>query len=452
VEEIALSKQVDPSFEGTGSSLHQQPTKDLPTMRKLLFASLSASASVFLMAASRPADIPFQVRRIDPGYSETCTIADVNRDGKPDVVAGESWYEAPTWKKHPLRQIDYANGYIDNFSDLPIDVDGDGWIDIVQFSYFAHNIVWLRNPGRVGGTWKQTEIDNSGPTEFAFLVDLNNDGKAQELLPEFDRSTVQAAWFELIGGKYVKHVISGRSYGHGIGVGDMNGDGRNDILTPQGWLEAPTDVHAPGNWAFHPLDWNTHPIPPSGPHPSESSPTPLPQHGTQFGYMYLLDINGDGRKDMLTGMAHDYGLAWYEQTVDGRWVQHVIDNSWSQAHASQQVDLNGDGQPDLITGKRYFAHNGGDPGEREPTGLYWYEWRKLPADKAAPANGGVEWIRHIIAYEQSMGGGVQLQAADLDGDGDLDIVSAGKNGLFVAENLTQSPRKAAETAGTTTIH
>jgi hypothetical protein len=422
--------------------------KEMPLMRKLLFVSLALFAATAAHAASRPADIAFRIRMIDPGYGETCTVADVNRDGKPDIVAGESWYEAPTWTRHALHPIDYSNGYIDNFSDLPIDVDGDGWTDIVQFSYFAHNIVWLRNPGRAGGPWRQVEIDSSGPTEFAFLVDLNNDGKAQELLPEFDRPNVPAAWFELVSGRYVKHVISDRSYGHGIGAGDMNGDGRNDVLTPEGWLEAPADIHAAGKWTFHRLDWNTHLIPPSGTRPlppaaptSASSGLPTgTTRGAQFGYMYLLDLNGDGRKDMLTGMAHDYGLAWYEQTADGHWVQHVIDSSWSQAHASQMVDLNRDGQLDLVIGKRYFAHNGGDPGERDPTGLYWYEWRKLPADKATSANGGVEWIRHIVAYEERMGGGVQLQVADLDGDGDLDVVSAGKDGLFIAENLTKSPR------------
>ncbi len=409
-------------------------------MRKWLLPTLSVSllSAVAVYAASRPADIAFEVHMIDPGYGETCAIADINKDGKPDIVAGESWYEAPHWVKHPLRQIDYSNGYIDNFADIPMDVDGDGWVDIIQFSYFAHNIVWLKNPGKAGGAWKVTQIDDSGPTEFAFKVDLNNDGKADELLPEFDRANVPAAWFELVNGKWVKHVVADKSYGHGIGAGDMNGDGRNDILTPAGWLEAPPDIHAPGNWKFHPLDWGTHAIPPAG-----SPAGTVNQHPVQFGYINLIDINGDGRKDMLTGMAHDYGVAWYEHTADDKWVQHVIDASWSQAHASQLVDLNGDGQLDLVIGKRYFAHNGGDPGERDPVGLYWYEWRKLPADKATPANGGVEWIRHIVSYGGRMGGGVQTQVADLDGDGDLDIVSAGKDGLFLAENLTKSSHTAA---------
>jgi hypothetical protein len=403
----------------------------------LASASFLALAAVGIHAASRPADIAFRVSMIDPGYGETCAIADLNKDGKPDIIAGESWYEAPNWVKHPLRQIDYANGYIDNFADIPMDVDGDGWTDVIQFSYFAHNIVWLKNPGKAGGPWKVTQIDDSGPTEFAFTVDLNNDGKAQELLPEFDRPNVPAAWFELVDGKYVKHVVSDKSYGHGIGVGDMNGDGRNDILTPKGWLEAPADIHAPGYWTFHPTDWGWKYIPPAGTPAADVKLSPAAARaGAQFGYMYLLDINGDGRKDLLTGMAHDYGVAWYEQMPDGSWNQHVIDASWSQAHASQLIDMNGDGHPDFVTGKRYFAHNGSDPGERDPVGLYWYEWRKVTP--ATPANGGVEWIRHIIDYGGRMGGGVQTQVVDIDGDGDMDVVSASKSGLFLAENLTKT--------------
>jgi hypothetical protein len=379
---------------------------------------------------------------IDPGYAETVAVADINRDGKLDIISAESWYEAPQWTKHPLRQIDYTNGYIDNFSDLAVDVDGDGWTDIVQCSYFAHNIVWLRNPGRSGGPWKVTEIDNSGPTEFAFLVDLNNDGKALELLPEFDRPNVPAAWFELKQGQWVKHVVAQQSYGHGIGVGDLNGDGRNDILTPKGWLEAPSDVSSAGDWEFHPTDWGAKPIAPAGPSTDETVHSSRP---VAFGYMHVLDINGDGRKDVLAGMAHDYGLAWYEQTADHRWVQHVIDSSWSQAHASVLADVDGDGQPDLITGKRYFAHNGSDPGEREPVGVYWYQWRLVtPSTQPGvrkPTNGGVEWIRHIVDYGGRMGAGVQTVAIDIDGDGDLDIISAGKSGLFLAENQSIKAKK-----------
>lgn len=415
-------------------------------MRRRTLLPLFLALPAFL-AATRPADIAFKVTMIDPGYNETAAVADINHDGKPDIVSGDSWYEAPTWTKHHLRDIGYSSGYIDNFSDLPIDVDGDGWTDIVQCSYFAHKIIWLKNPGTSDGPWKETVIDDAGPTEFAFLVDLNNDGKAQEILPEYDRPNVPLAWYELSNGKWTKHVVADHSFGHGIGVGDVNGDGRNDILTPKGWLEAPADPRAQGYWKFHPTDWDQHPIQPAGHHePPPAGVMPIstattPPRGASFGRMYLLDLNGDGRPDLLTTMAHDYGIVWYEQTADGRWLQHLIDNTWSQAHAAILADINGDGQLDFITGKRYFAHNGNDPGEREPIGLYWYEYRKLPASETNATNGGIEWIRHIVDYGNRMGGGMQIVAADMNNDGQLDLVSGGKAGLFLAENLTKKQPK-----------
>jgi hypothetical protein len=239
-------------------------------------------------------------------------VADINNDGLFDIVSSEAWYEAPNWQKHHIRDIDYANGYIDNFSDLPIDVDGDGAIDIVQAGYFSQSIVWLKNPGKRGGLWEVHEIDHSGPVEFAFLVDLNNDLKAEEILPEYDRRDVPLAWFELVKGQWVKHVVAPQSYGHGIGVGDVNADGRNDIITPEGWLEAPADIHAPGNWKFNPADWDQHLISPAGVGHNSQPAADLPTRA-QFGFMYAIDINRDGRADILTTMAHGYGVCWFDR-------------------------------------------------------------------------------------------------------------------------------------------
>jgi hypothetical protein len=215
-------------------------------------------------------------------------------------------------------------------------------------------------------------------------------------------------WYEDVGGAWKKYIVSPQGYGHGIGAGDVNGDGRTDIITPKGWFEAPADPRT-GEWVFHPE---------------------FDLGGT--GFIHTMDVNGDGLPDIVTSLGHDYGIFWYEQKKDAQgnraWEKHVIDNAWSQAHAVTIADLKGDGKPVLVTGKRYYAHEH-DKGANEPLGVYWY-------DRVQTAY-GLAWRRHTIDYSTRAGGGMQVQVVDIDKDGDLDIVVGGKSGLFFFENMTK---------------
>jgi FG-GAP-like repeat len=383
---------------------------------------------------SRPPEIPFRIHTIDPGASETAAVADVNRDGRLDILSGEHWYESPVrkgqagtpaWTKRQFRELGFSNQYIDNFSDLPVDVDGDGYPDVVSVSWFAKKVAWWRNPGRAGGLWKEAPINTGFNVEFAILADLDHDGKAHEIVAQ-ENGTGQS-WYEIRDKAWVRHVVSDRTYGHGIGAGDVNGDRRTDILTPRGWLEAPADPRQ-GPWKFHAV-WESINLPAT---PATAPPKPgAPPRVTELGFIHVLDVNGDGRNDVITAAGHDYGVFWFEQGEGGQWTRRVIDSAWSQGHATTLVDLNGDGRLDFVTGKRFMAHNGSDPGEKEPLGVYWYERRA--------ASGPVEWVRHLVDYGGRVGGGMQLPVTDIDGDGDLDLVCPGKSGLFLVENLTKDP-------------
>ena len=356
--------------------------------------------------AADPGPVKFVMHRVGTYRGEACEVGDFNNDEKLDIIAGEYLYLAPDWKAKKIRTItsdidDQGKGYNWDFMNAPLDVDGDGLLDVVSCSWHGKQIEWYRNTGPDGGEWPVTPIEKNGNYECGELWDIDGDGRREEILP-----AVTGTWWYEVGKDadgnrtVLKHMVDEKRHAWGCGCGDVNGDGRPDLLRPGGWYEAPADPRS-GKWNEHPLALGSI---------EEGEVDHTPQ-------ILVYDVNSDGRNDIVTSSAHKYGIFWYEQNADGSWKQHVIDQSWTQAHSLTLADLDADGDLDLVTGKRFMAHNGHDPDGYGKLGVYWYELDRGASPK---------WTKHIISYDEGIGSGMNVPVVDLDADGDLDVVVTGK--------------------------
>src|SRR5260370_26235063 len=150
-------------------------------MRIYLLIGIGLLVATIVCLSARSPEIPFERHTIDLGISETCTIADFNNDGRPDIFSGDAWYENPSWKRQEVRHLKEYGTYLASLTGMAMDVDGDGLVDIVSSGWHSGKIWWSRNPGKTGAIWEDRSIDQGSAVEFSFLVDLDNDGKAREL-------------------------------------------------------------------------------------------------------------------------------------------------------------------------------------------------------------------------------------------------------------------------------
>lgn len=381
-----------------------------------------------LLAAAEPGTpVKFKTIKLsEKFYCEGAHFADFNRDGKTDIVSGPFWYAGPEfhpqqrYEFYPAAEVDPL-GYSKNFLCYTHDFNGDGWIDILVLGFPGAESWWYQNPGQTvesAGHWKQhvavPVTDNESPT----FTDITGDGR-----PEIVFSTGGLWGYATPDPSdptkpFTFHPISPKTdaqrFTHGLGVGDVNGDGRMDLLEKTGWWEQPASLDGDPQWNKHEFPF------------------------ASFGgaQMYAYDVDGDGLNDVITSLhAHGYGLAWNRQVAtDGQisFERELImgekpeENSggvkFSQIHAIDLMDMDGDGLKDIVTGKRWWAH--GPKGDAEPNAaavVYWFQLTRK--------GGKTQFIPHQV--HDDSGVGTQVAAGDVSGDGRPDIIVGNKKGTFV---------------------
>jgi putative membrane-bound dehydrogenase-like protein len=394
---------------------------------------LALAATPALASVQQPAQQPTQQSptqtaswstvRLDPAFrAEGCALGDLDRDGELDLVAGPMWWKGPDFRVvneiRALRAWDPAQ-YSDSFLYWIDDLDGDGWNDVLEVGFPGEAAQWYRNPGTARRTWQKHLVAEHVDNESPAYADLDGDGQ-RELVGQNEG---HFGWWEPTKGaptalwrfhQLSPHADRGK-FTHGLGVGDVDGDGRADVLEATGWWRQPDSLKGDPFWERHEFTFGGR------------------QGGAQ---MLVSDVDGDGDADVVTSLAaHGFGLSWFEQQrAEGaitfrehRFVDDTPQKSphqvrFGEIHALAQVDLDGDGVQDLVTGKRWWSHGAqGDPEPGSPAVLYAFRTTRLK-------DGGVDLVP-TLAHADS-GVGVQLAAARR-ADGTVLVATSNKRGTFV---------------------
>lgn len=385
--------------------------------------------STFDLHAAEPAKVWFEKQQLsDKYYCDGVAAGDIDKDGHVDVIAGPFWYSGPEFQKanafYPPVALEPEKSPSNSMFSMLHDFNSDGWLDILVLGrVHMHQAFWYENPGPPGkDPWKKHFVAERIKGESPDLVDITGDGRP-ELITHDEK---QWGWLEpdandptqpwkFIG---ITEPAEWDEFYHGTGVGDVNGDGRLDLVLNDGWWEQPESARE--------VPWKAHTFKFSN-----------DRGGAQ---VFVEDLSGDGKADVITSLnAHGWGLAWFEQESATKFREHKImsDRSelakykaaFTQPHALDFADIDGDGLKDIITGKRLWAH--GPKGDIEPNADPVVYWFRQVREEGKPTR-----FEPILIDEQS-GVGVQIKVADINGDGLLDVLTTSKRGTFVFHQRRQ---------------
>ena len=385
--------------------------------------------------ADEPTKISWEKQVLDKAFrSEGVAVADVNKDGKKDILNGEYWYEAPNWKPHEMQPpMDHKNGlsnYSRSFACWTDDFNQDGYQDLIVIDFPGIPCYWMENPKGAEGHWVKHTIWHSACNETPIYADLIGNGKRVLVMgfqpkdAKTDGNQGQMAYFSpnekdpkaiwdmhpiSLPSEPGKDPIPGTMrFSHGLGIGDLNNDSKQDVLCTAGWWEQPKENDGKTAWTFHPANF-----------------------GEACADMFALDVDNDGKTDVLSTSAHKFGVWWYRQRPapkDSKELHpsfekiELFGRLVSETHAAHFVDMNGDGIKDLVTGKRWWSHGRSEPGSNWDARIYW-----LKAEKEN--DGFISFVPHVIDTDSGIG--TQFEVTDINGDGLLDIASSNKKGVRV---------------------
>ena len=385
---------------------------------------------VSLCGSLQGQEVPFKkITLTQKFYGEGIHLVDLDKDGEMDLISGPFIYKGPDFSAkttyYAVEEIDPLK-YSENYFIATYDFNGDGHLDIFKFGRAGSQAHWYANPGAGGGAWKEhLALENPG-NEARYFTDLDNDGRPEAVFVASGRLAVgRPDWSNIEKPWTVQGISRDLGWGkftHGMGVGDINGDGLADIIAKSGWWQQPAKDADKGEWIEHAYIFSE-------------------EGGAQ---MLVYDVNDDGIVDIITSLnAHGYGLAWFEQKRSGDEItfeKHMVMGDrkefeegkypavFSQLHALALGDFNGDGLMDFTSGKRHWAHGPKmDPEAGADPVLYWFELVRKGKK--------IQYIPHLI--DNQSGAGTTMETGDINKDGRTDILVTNKYGAYVFLNQSK---------------